>query len=167
MAWLAVTGTGVGQTKVRIWMLYGMWVAGLIAGILSYLRMEAADISLVRGTASTVGLFGIYVLPFLFTALISGPELLFPICFGRAFLRGFAAVCFGTSFGPLGGLVRGSVLCGAALCDLFLLLLWRASLSGRKSRSLRSAVFCIVPCLAACALEHYIISPLLACLIEN
>lgn len=148
------------------------WSLGIVCGIWGYVSAGNALYPLMRnspcGTMSIVGLLGISVLPFLFSAFavsISFPFLLYPICFCKAFL--FSFVSFGVihSYEGAGWLIRWLLLFSDTVGVPLLYCFWLRHLPGFQKPSLSENVLFLILFLVLGWIDYRIISPFLACLI--
>lgn len=116
---------------------------------------------------SIVSLLFMTVLPFLFSALavLISPFMLYPVCFGKAFAFAFAAVGISQAFGNGGWLVRLLALFSSCLLLPLLYFLWLRLLHGRLSRCGLALILALA--VLVCSVDHRIIAPVLASLINN
>jgi len=149
------------------------WIAGLLCGIYWFFPAAAPITSLMRRTlvcsVSIVSLFGIYFIPFLFTAFavfISELRLLFLVCFCKGCLYSFVSLGIYAAYGSSGWMIRGLLLLGDSMCVLALYLLWGRLLSGRLFDVYVDTIGFALVCVLACVVDYYIISPFLAGLIN-
>lgn len=151
-------------------MLSVCWAAGTVCGIFFFLYAGTPLVSLMRrtlvGSVSIVSLFGIGLIPFLFTAyavFVSKLQLVYGICFLKAFLFSFVSIGISVAFASAGWLARSLLLFSGGIWCSLLFFLWSRLLSGQ--RVCWAAVLFIG--LLIGGIMGYIISPFLAGLIEN
>ena len=150
-------------------MLAVFWIVGLICGIFLFLYAGTPVVSLMRrilcSSVSIVSLFGIGLIPFLFTAyavIFSGQWLIFAICFCKACLLGFVSAGIWFTFASAGWLLWSLLLFSGSVLSADLYFLWLRVLSADRICwfSAVSVAFLAV------GIAERIISPFLACLIE-
>ena len=160
------------QRKFGNTLLAFSWWLGIICGIVGYAAAGNSLYLLMRnspyGTMSIVGLLGVSILPFLFSAFavsISFPLLLYPICFSKAFL--FSFVSFGVlhSYAGAGWLIRWLLLFSDTTGVPLLYCFWLRHLPGFQKPSLSENVLFLVLFLVLGCIDYCIISPFLARLI--
>ena len=144
------------------------WIAGLMCGVWSWFVTGPYGFTWMRtaqgGCVSIVGLICIHLLPFLvsaFAVFVSIPELLFPLCFFRAFLFTVLSLGIMQSFPHAGWLV--SALIQGYFTEPLLYFLWLRMVSLKKP-SVPTAFWLIalVFSVPAGCVDHYIISPVLS-----
>ena len=145
------------------------WFFGLSCGIFLFLYAGTPVVSLMRrapvASVSIVSLFGIGLIPFLFTAyavFISELWLLFLICFCKAFLFSFVFTGISVAFSSAGWLMCTLLLFSDGVWCIVLYSIWLRLLSGRRTYWLAGLIFAV----AATCMSYKIITPLLAGLIE-
>lgn len=150
------------------------WFLGLICGMYLFYRTGTPAVSWMRrimsGSVSILRLFGIYFFPFLFTAYaiwIARPGLLFVIAVARAALYSFVSLGISVAFGSSGWVVQGLVLCCDSVLVFCLYTMWLRALRGYKSTGTFFVCWISTICMLMSAVNYCVISPFLACLIEN
>ncbi len=161
------------RRKVCRFLLACMWLSGLLCGTLVYLSAEDSLISQMRSCVyapvSIIGLLCGILLPFLFSAFavyFSMPVLLFPICFGKAFLFSYISAGILFAFGSAGWLIRYLVLFGDCVSTPVLYWFWLRNLPGSHTRHTGESVFIVSLLILAGSIQYSVISPFLARLIE-
>lgn len=146
------------------------WLTGLTCGMFLSLYAGTPILSMMRGilydSVSIVSLVVTGLIPFLFTAyavFISKPRLVLAVCFLKAYLLSFVSTEISAAFASAGWLVRSLILLHNSAVCVMLHLLWIRVLSGRKVHWFIISIGIVV----ASVVSFYIISPLLACLIEQ
>lgn len=149
------------------------WTSGLLCGILFFLTAGSSFSSVMhsfpRDTVSIVSLLCITTLPFLLSIYwisISKTWLIFPLCFGRAFLLSYTSIGIIQLFGSAGWLFRCLLLFSSCITAPLLYCFWLRGVCRTKAFSLAETIFILAIVCLIRSLDYRIISPFLACLIE-
>lgn len=142
---------------------------GLLLGAVLATQAEESFISWMRTVqvqrVSIVSLLGAAFLPFLISAyavLISQVWLLFPVCFLKAFSFGFCVAGVSYVFGSAGWLVCGLLLF-TDLCTMpMLLFFWLRHIDGAHRPQLAESALTASLLFLAGSLDHCLITPFLA-----
>ena len=147
--------------------------AGLLMGVTLFLGVNAAQLSLMRGSGngsvSIVLLFVTNCLPFLISAYavyLSKAWLLFPVAFLRGCLFAFAAMGTGSCFGSAGWLFRPLFLFSDTLSLPVLYLFWLRHISGDHKFDFGEIVLYLAIVLLTGSIDYCLISPFLAPIIS-
>jgi len=149
------------------------WVAGLLLGAIFAVDMGSSISSLMRqvsvGRASIVGLFSSAILPFLlavYAVYIDKRNLLFLICFFKAFLISFSGWIVRDLYGSAGWLLQPMIQfsdhCTAPVLCWFSL----RYLTGSGRSLLKDSIICILSAFTAVSIDFCVISPFVANLID-
>ncbi len=159
----------VNSRKVWQWLLAFAFAAGLAAGSILYLSAEFKSVSWMRGAAdspvSIVGLLGVILLPFLFSAaavFLNRDWLLIPIAFLKAL--SFVQVSLGISqaYGSAGWLMRFLLMFADSISLPVLVYFWICfGFSGKKLSGWRFLCFIAAAACIGC-FDFCVISPFAA-----
>lgn len=147
------------------------WISGLIAGAAAYFFaghfLSSLMHGILSGSVSIVSLLCVTVLPFLFSAFavyICEPRLLYPICFGKAFLFSVVSMAVWISFGSAGWLVRWLLMFSDLVSLPLLYLFWLRHISGQRSFSGLEILLVASACMLIGSVDYCCISPFVAML---
>lgn len=151
-----------------------VWICGILCGASVFLVSGKHLLSMMRGlvsgSVSIVGLIGVSVLPFLFSAYavsISESRLLFPICFCKAFCFAYISVGIFRSFGSAGWIIRWLLMFSELLTLPLLYGYWQRHVSGTCRFSGLETVSILAVLIFIGSVNYRCISPFLAMLINS
>lgn len=149
------------------------WLSGLICGICAFSCAGNSAFSVMRGafsgSVSIVGLLGVTVLPFLFSAFavfISKPGLLLVASFGKAFLASYVSLAVMLAFGSAGWLIRWLLCFSSCAAAPLLYWYWLRYISGERKFSGFEVFLLISLLIFIGSLDYCVILPFLAGLIN-
>lgn len=152
--------------KLTDFLLAFFWCAGIACGIMLSSQMKAGFLSGMRsalgGAVSIVGLLGIYLIPFLLSALavfLSMPRLLYAICFCKAVTFAFAGSCVLRAYGCSGWLAGMFLLFSDGVGVPVLYLFWQRQLARPAPLSMGSTALLSCFLLLAAGFYNRIVSP--------
>lgn len=143
------------------------WIAGFLTGMWSWFSAGPCCLSMMRttpnGCMSIVGLICVNILPFLFSAFavyVSIPEMIFPLCFCRAFFTFVLSLGIMQSFPCAGWLF--CILLQGCITDPLLYFYWLRIVTPKRHLCHPLAFLGImVAVILAVSMDFYIISPVL------
>ena len=149
------------------------WFFGLFCGILFFMAAGDSFFPLMRSvsssTVSIVDLLCMTALPFLlsiFLISLSGPVVILPICFCKAFLFSFVSLGILQTFGSAGWLLRCFLLFADCTVIPFLYWFWLRHLVDNRPFYSAEAILTLSFVFLIGSVDYRIISPFVACLIE-
>ena len=147
--------------------------AGLTGGILTFIAAGQSIFPLMRstlsGSVSIVSLLCVTALPFLFSAVavfLSGPQLLFPIAFGKAFFFSFFSLGTMAAFGSAGWMIRCLLMFSDLMGLPLLYYYWQRHIPGGHAFSSMEAFAFFSLFFLIGSIDFCLISPFLAGLIH-
>lgn len=168
------SGSSLCWRKGCLLFLASFWCTGLILGVYAASLTDNILPSLMRSAVyspvSIVGLLGVYLLPFLFTAIavfLSKSWLILPICFYKSFSYGMCAHAVTLTFGNSGWLLQLLFLFSDTVMLFLLCWFWIRHIAGMRVSVVRDATICIVVFIILGILDCCCVSPFLAMLINN
>ena len=160
------------KRKRNVLLLAFCWLSGLFYGLVLYLSAGTSFNSLVRRLpfelVSIVCLLAVTALPFLlslFLVLFSKPLLILPLCWFKALVLSFISCGILQSYDSFGWLFQHMVLFSDWITTPVLYWFWIRILRVSPTFWLDTLLSFILVFLTA-SLEHSIISPFMACLID-
>lgn len=162
------------QRKAYRCYLAFFWLCGMCCGFLSFYAANKSVLPLMRGTpyvpVSIVRLLCVNLLPFLLSALavfLSSPMLVLLVCFSKAFVFFFVSLGLCQAFSSAGWLVRFLLLFSDCLSIPVLYFFWLRRISPDHKNRFFEDIWTLLLLAALGSIHACVISPFLACLIEN
>lgn len=160
------------RRKYPVLILALSYFAGLLFGVFVFRfagdRLDSLMRGALTGAVSIVGLLGVTVVPFLFSAFavsLSKPALLFPVSFINAFLFCFVSLRMMRCAGSAGWLIRWLLCFSGSVFAPVLYLYWQRHLT-RPFSGLEAAGMLSL-CLLIGSIDYRLISPFWARLING